>query len=191
MADYGLAQAMFAADVSGKTRQQSVVDWARERWDNANNLTWVKVTDTDSGNEMIAAALWRFESGGEPSVPEEVKEEQRDAGPPSVFDAMGRLGKEFIQEFIGTKPHHWLSILVTRPDHQRRGAGSMLVKWGCDKADEQNVMCALTASVAGLATYTKQGFVVVKEADLDLRPYGVDETEIRRSMIRPAKAQAI
>lgn len=79
-----------------------------------------------------------------------------------------------------------LSILVTHPTYQRRGAGGMLVKWGCDKADERGLMSALIASTAGLGVYLKHGFEVVQEAKLDLHPYGVEEVELRRGMIRPA-----
>ena len=66
----------------------------------------------------------------------------------------------------------------------------MLVQWGCEKADERGLMCCLMASQMGLAVYLKHGFVVVKETPLDLRPYGVDETEIRRGMIRQPSAKA-
>ncbi|KAK5120572.1 hypothetical protein LTR85_006228 [Meristemomyces frigidus] len=195
MADYGLAQAMFAADTSGKTRQQLVEGWTRQGFGKDSTQTWLKVTDTDSGGEMVAAAMWRFQleeaaSGDEITVLAEVKEEQRnETGPPTVLDAMAKTGKEFRREFIGTHPHGWLQILVTHPKHQRRGAGGMLVTWGCDLADERNLMCVLTASQAGVALYRKHGFEVVKEAPLDLRPYGVDKTEIRRFMIRPARAK--
>lgn len=63
----------------------------------------------------------------------------------------------------------------------------MLVKWGCDKADDHSIICAVQASKAGTAVYTKHGFKIVKEREVDLRPYGVDETELRRSMIRESK----
>lgn len=82
-----------------------------------------------------------------------------------------------------------LRILIADPAHQRRGAGSLLVKWGCHKADEHGLMTVLTASEAGLRVYLKHGFKVVKETHLDLRPFGVDETEIRRNMIRQPVAR--
>ena len=63
----------------------------------------------------------------------------------------------------------------------------MLVKWGCDKADEHGILCALQASQKGLSVYTKHGFEVRKEVELDLRPYGVNATELRRGMIRDAR----
>ena len=54
-----------------------------------------------------------------------------------------------------------LQILVTDPKYQRQGAGSMLVKWGCDKADELGIIGTLTASKAGLKTYLKHDFEIV------------------------------
>lgn len=66
----------------------------------------------------------------------------------------------------------------------------MLVQWGCDRADELGLQSCLTASQAGLGVYLKHEFVVVKETLLDLKPFGVDEVEVRRGMIRPPKAKA-
>ncbi|EMD01209.1 hypothetical protein BAUCODRAFT_58533, partial [Baudoinia panamericana UAMH 10762] len=77
-----------------------------------------------------------------------------------------------------------LHVLVTHPKHQRRGAGSMLVQWGCEKADAHGTIAALFASTAGLAVYQKYGFEVVQETPLDLRPFGVDATDVRRACLR-------
>lgn len=67
----------------------------------------------------------------------------------------------------------------------------MLVRWGTELADQRAWTATLTASAAGLPLYLRHGFEVVWEAELDLRPYGVDETEIRRFMIRPAKTRVM
>lgn len=63
----------------------------------------------------------------------------------------------------------------------------MLVRWGCRNADEHGMLCALTASPAGWNMSLKNGFEVVEQYDLDLRQWGVNETTLRRAMIRPAK----
>jgi hypothetical protein len=60
----------------------------------------------------------------------------------------------------------------------------MLVKWGCDKAEELGIVAACTASAAGEAVYKKNGFEVKKAVELDLNPFGVDEVELRRFMVR-------
>ena len=58
-----------------------------------------------------------------------------------------------------------LDTLATHPDYQGRGAGSMLVKWGCDLADEHGVAAYVDASKAGAKLYQKFGFVDESEPD--------------------------
>ncbi|KAL6238443.1 hypothetical protein BDW75DRAFT_201360 [Aspergillus navahoensis] len=52
-----------------------------------------------------------------------------------------------------------LDTLATHPDYQRRGAGSMLLQWGCDLADEAKVALYVDASRAGAPLYERFGFV--------------------------------
>lgn len=69
-------------------------------------------------------------------------------------------------------------------------SGSMLVEYGCRKADEQGVIAVLGASDMGKGLYLKNGFRVIKEQEFDLRPFGFDSTEIKRSMMRLPFAKA-
>jgi GNAT superfamily N-acetyltransferase len=77
-----------------------------------------------------------------------------------------------------------LQILVTSPSHRRRGAASMLIEWGTQCADERGLKSVLMASEAGLQAYLKHGFEVVREVQMDLRPFGVEAVELRRWMVR-------
>lgn len=52
-----------------------------------------------------------------------------------------------------------LDTVATHPDYQRCGAGSMLVKWGCDIADSEGVSAYVDASKDGAPLYAKFGFV--------------------------------
>jgi GNAT superfamily N-acetyltransferase len=52
-----------------------------------------------------------------------------------------------------------LDMLGTHPDYRKRGAGSMLVQWGCDLADREGVAAYVDASKAGAPLYEKFGFV--------------------------------
>lgn len=45
------------------------------------------------------------------------------------------------------------------------------------------------ASEAGHSLYLRHGFEVVKEIEMDLRPYGVEATELRRWMVREPKGK--
>ena len=52
-----------------------------------------------------------------------------------------------------------LDSLATHPEYQRRGAGSMLVKWGCDLADRDGVKAYVDGSKDGAPLYERFGFV--------------------------------
>ncbi|KAK1728201.1 acetyltransferase [Colletotrichum acutatum] len=60
---------------------------------------------------------------------------------------------------MGDERHYYLDTLVTHPDYQRRGAASMLLKWGCALADEDGVAAYVDASKAGKGLYERFGFV--------------------------------
>lgn len=60
---------------------------------------------------------------------------------------------------MGEAKHYYLDLLCTDPDFQKRGAGSMLVKWGCDLADKDGVSAYVDASKSGAPLYEKFGFV--------------------------------
>lgn len=57
---------------------------------------------------------------------------------------------------------YWqLSLLGVHPAFGGKGIAKQLLKWGTDKADEQDVACYLSASPKGLPVYQKVGFEVV------------------------------
>ncbi|KAJ8060886.1 hypothetical protein OCU04_009967 [Sclerotinia nivalis] len=55
--------------------------------------------------------------------------------------------------------------ITTDPKHQKRGAGSMLVKWGVNMADSLNGEAYLEATEMGRPVYEKFGFVVLATFD--------------------------
>jgi hypothetical protein len=65
----------------------------------------------------------------------------------------------------------------------------MLVKRGVDEADKRGIISVLSATEKGLGCYLKNGFKLVSQVEMDLKPFGVDEVEIRRGMIRQPKSQ--
>lgn len=60
----------------------------------------------------------------------------------------------------------------------------MLVRWGCEKADERGMVAALMATEAGVGVYLRHDFQVLNETVLDLRPYGIDASDLRIGMLR-------
>ncbi|EMT71153.1 hypothetical protein FOC4_g10009650 [Fusarium odoratissimum] len=86
--------------------------------------------------------------------------------PPWTEDQPGQVCDEFIAKeeaerlrVMGDQKHYYLDTLVTHPDYQRCGAGSMLMKFGCDLADKDGVAAYVDASKSGAGLYKRFGFV--------------------------------
>lgn len=60
---------------------------------------------------------------------------------------------------MGDEEHYYLDTLAVHPAFQRRGVGSMLVRWGVERAEEDGVGVYLDASRDGKRLYEKCGFV--------------------------------
>ncbi|KAL4975998.1 acyl-CoA N-acyltransferase [Aspergillus desertorum] len=63
------------------------------------------------------------------------------------------------ERVMGRIRHYYLDTLVVHPEYQRRGVGSMLLRWGCNLADEAGVALYVDASRAGAPLYERFGFV--------------------------------
>ncbi|KAF2478197.1 uncharacterized protein BDR25DRAFT_276014 [Lindgomyces ingoldianus] len=171
---------------------------------------YMKVTDDETG-EMIAGSKWGFvppnlvcedgqgvgEGGNEIFKRRERTWEEVEAGLtiPTPYDEsnVGVWNKLFTllnsnkREIMQTRPYLILETLVTHPSHHRRGAGGMLVQWGCDQADTNDLEAYLEASPMGAPLYERFGFQRVKDIQLDLREFG-GEVFTFIIMVRPTRA---
>ncbi|KAF9696331.1 hypothetical protein EKO04_005728 [Ascochyta lentis] len=158
-------------------------------------ILYLKCVDTKTG-EMIAGARWRNVKPKDPSASERTWEEvdegfkrtePYDESDPDLFHALHDLFSSNKRNILETRSHYVLDTLVTLPSHERRGAGSMLVRWGTERADEAGVEAYLEASPMGAPMYARHGFEPVKRVELDLRKYGGKEVMEFILMKRPAK----
>lgn len=146
-------------------------------------VLYLKCVDTSTG-EIIAGARWRHvkpkkEGASERSL-EEMNEDLKIPDPydetdPELLKGLYSLFNAGKKEILGRKSYFVLDTLVTLPNHERRGAGSMLVSWGCRKADEAGLDAYLEASPMGAPMYARHGFEKAKDVELDLTKYGGDE----------------
>lgn len=61
-----------------------------------------------------------------------------------------------------------LQALVTSPVHQRKGVGSLLIRWAVERADAQGIRSWVHASPASCALYERNGFKVIGKNDYNL-----------------------
>ena len=63
-----------------------------------------------------------------------------------------------------------LEICFVEPQYRRHGAGSLLVRWGTDKADEMGLEAFVESTDDGKPLYAKHGFEYINELILDPTP---------------------
>ncbi|KAF1916048.1 hypothetical protein BDU57DRAFT_538384 [Ampelomyces quisqualis] len=159
-------------------------------------IFYLKCVDISTG-EIIAGARWRYVKPLTPGATERTWEEVEAAfndriqpyeeTEPEILTALFDLFNKYKRDNLGTKPYYCLDTLVTLPQHERRGAGSMLVRWGCERADEAGVQAYLEASLMGAPMYARHGFVGKEEMELDLRKWPGGEVHKFIPMRRPTK----
>lgn len=136
---------------------------------------WTNQPGKCATGNIVSVAKWHIyeserseaEVKGEFTLPAPFEEEcrlARDKFMVGIYDSRWEL--------MGTKPHVILESLVTHPDHHRRGAGGMLVKWGNQRADELGLVSYLEGSRDGRALYERYGFNEVRGIRCDLREFG-------------------
>ena len=171
-----------------------------ERFAFPENLYW-KVVDTDLNSQIIAFAVWRvfrqdqpLSEQGRPSFPRSDANAAPENGNPDVnnkiFEAFLESHAEARKNVIAGRKRVHLSILATDPKHQRRGAGTMLMKKGAELAEQEQLESWLIATPIGEPVYRKAGFERVEGGicTFDLTPYGGQGPEVNVIMRRPLKS---
>ncbi|KAF2253765.1 acyl-CoA N-acyltransferase [Trematosphaeria pertusa] len=127
----------------------------------------------DETGEMTAFAKWHIYDT--PEAAELARERPINIGPgmnkeacEAFFGGMAMKKKEI----MGTKRHLYLHMLHTDPKYQCCGAGSALLKWGMQKADELGLPVYLESSTEGHHFYQKHGFKDVDVLRIDFSQFG-------------------
>lgn len=86
-------------------------------------------------------------------------DERRDANKEhaqAFTEAARETFQEYFAKYRDKQIHLWL--IFTHPDYRRRGAGSLLMKWGIDTAEEKDWPVTVFASPMGELLYASHGF---------------------------------
>lgn len=93
--------------------------------------------------------------------------------------------------FGSIAPALWvLDIIHTHPLHQACGVGTLLLKWGTDRADRLHMQCYVESSPAGHALFRGHDLEDITEMEIDLntyrtQPHYYDRNYKHTVMIRP------
>lgn len=80
--------------------------------------------------------------------------------------------------------HSDLALFFVHPEYQRKGIGSLLLKWGKNKADEAGAKIWLTSTPQAMPVYEKNGWKVRDTYEIDLEKYGGQGNYVRYWMLR-------
>ncbi|KAF2793092.1 acyl-CoA N-acyltransferase [Melanomma pulvis-pyrius CBS 109.77] len=181
----GIAAHLFPRPATPSYIESSIAKHAKSQASEPD-VQYLKVIDTELDGRMVAAAKWRInlkertQEEVEKMLPRPGKEEEGNEAA-KAFMAYLRWARS---TFMGTKPFFFLHMLVTDPEHHRRGAGALLVKWGTAQADAANLPSFLEASEAGRPLYARLGFAPVHVEVFDLSKYGGEGKDTNTIMIR-------
>ena len=170
----------------------------------------LKVVDPSNETEVIAYAKWEVYPNGRPDL---AKLRQPMDPADKEVDQFGDLREAAHDYFckrngeMGKRPHIrkfnflWyresdngkiaavdnatvLALLVTSTQHRKRGAGSLLVKWGIEKSEETGLLAYVQASEQGRRLYSHYGFEDLDTVEFDLSKYGLEGVEVMTEMSR-------
>ncbi|KAF2727753.1 hypothetical protein EJ04DRAFT_517063 [Polyplosphaeria fusca] len=193
----GLVNILFSAFSTGMTHKlakrpltpeyvQSSIDKHVKCFRTEPDCHYLKVVDTDLNGKMISCAKWRIneqeltEAQAKRMLPEPGEDEEGNLAAQDFMRYLARVRAEY----MGRKPFYLLHILVTDPQHQGRGAGAMLIKWGFEGADKAKLKAMLESTESGKPLYTKLGFYDVHKETFDLAKYGGNGLDYSTVMFR-------
>lgn len=193
---------------SGPISESSIRGVAEDRkrdLEKPNTWHW-KIVDTDldpsdddppdNGGRTIAIAVWSIhnvkvegsiESTAIPA--EKANDDVPGFLPPELrldaFTSLLNPIRAAQKEIMGAeKQYFMLNAFATHPDHQSRGAGSLLLNWGLQKADREGLVTYLDATETGRPVYEKRGFKLVKATEWDRVPWGGQGKDWHGQMVR-------
>ncbi|KAI1075801.1 acyl-CoA N-acyltransferase [Whalleya microplaca] len=142
---------------------------------------WLKVVDTNlDGEQMIAFAKWHIYTEKPQPTP-------RAFGPGCNVEAcellFGGIANQRANILREKAEYVFLHLLHTDPQHQGRGAATLLVKWVMEEAKKLGLVAYLESSQAGHSLYKKCGFRDVECLSVDMSKWGATEKHYTWSMI--------
>ncbi|KAJ3541886.1 hypothetical protein NM208_g4389 [Fusarium decemcellulare] len=127
---------------------ETIVAWTLwELWGEEDLGNWSE-SDSESDSEFSSNS-----SGSDSETESEEEFGEDETAAHGFYEMAWETHSRFMK-----KPHWFLEIIATSPAHQRRGAGSLLLKHGLKKVDEMGLEAYTEASLLAVPLYEKVGF---------------------------------
>jgi len=149
-------------------------------------IAMIKAVDNESG-ELMGYAGWGFRGLPPPFEPPPTppesettakpsEEETKEEPPADSIARLETLTSDHLNNFCDTAMPEgarclFICSLTVAPEHQRRGVGAALLKWGTDIMDAHGLYGWVHSSEGAWKTYEKAGFKVNRVLDVDLDEY--------------------
>ncbi|KAG4034541.1 hypothetical protein MFRU_003g05000 [Monilinia fructicola] len=149
----------------------SIEECTERQWDwhtCTPNSHWLQVKE---GDKVISGAEWVIHETNPFSKPQPiVKGTWWPEGPlKTISDHILELffkGRPSVMN----RPHLLVGYCFVDPEHRRKGAGSLMMEWGCKIADEMGLEAFVESTDDGRELYKAHGFVIVNHFFLDMPP---------------------
>ena len=111
--------------------------------------------------------------------------------PPQQSTNSSKSPRRRLEEYTSSNLQSWMLTLMppgslcmyiasicVHPEHQGKGIGSALLKYGTDRADKEKLYCWVQSSEAGSNLFEQDGFEEVGRLEIDLDEWSCGEVEV-------------
>lgn len=145
-------------------RIKKTIERQNEFFDNPEKFHVIGIFYSSSSSpptseELVGFAVWLYIT---PSSPlDSIETDKKEKQDPSLLNRFFAKMNRTREETMKAKSYWYLKLLCISPNHQRKGLGTKLLRWGVDKAEEQGIDAYLESSPMGKRAYLKAGFRVL------------------------------
>ncbi|MCJ1438299.1 hypothetical protein MMC27_007687 [Xylographa pallens] len=167
-------QDVIAHDCFPRTSPHIKEWWTSSNMDDMQHQASARFLKVVDGDEVIAYAKWNVpvKQGTETVLggdnPDEMPVWPKDANVELCDVFFGHLARER-KRIMGSRPHYYLEIVATLPQHQGKGAAGKMIRWGLEQADRDGLEAYVEASPLAVPVYQHYGWKVVADFTLEDR----------------------
>ncbi|PGH26821.1 hypothetical protein AJ80_01398 [Polytolypa hystricis UAMH7299] len=170
MAAFGSNLMLLAQFPNPSVRKELWVSLVNKTIGEIRDPKWAVLLVRDENGEIVSFAKW--------CLPIHVSEnyvespwEWPEGTDMKVLNEWTEIVENAERKVLGDEPCYRLSFMGTDPKHERRGAASLLLKWGIERSNAENVPIALEGTKNAALFYEHHGFKAEKHISIVLNGF--------------------